>query len=174
MTTKQKKEVAVPTTLTKLKLQDVRVIFFNAIDEGFGTSITIDATNSEVKEKIASWVKANAIGKNAGVPNFKEYSPDDSDEVTIQYSFKLTDFTKFIGLNGLSKEDIGFGAIIDLVASPFFYKNKFGEGISASLSAVLVKEKGKTGADSDLADLIAEYKETSEKEVIEPINAFGK
>lgn len=169
----QKKEVVIPKVLEKLKLQNVKVIFFNSTDEGFGTSITIDATDETVKEKISNWVKTNNIGKETpGVAKFKKYSPEESDEVTIQYNFRINDKTKYMGVDGLTKEDLGFGAVIDLIASPFVYKNKFGEGVSASLSAVLVKEKGKTGADSDLQELLNDMETESPKETIIPIDAF--
>lgn len=169
MTTKQKEKVVIPTVLEKLKLQNCKVIFFNGVDEGFGTSITIDATDEAIKEKISAWVKANKIGKDTpGVAKFKEYTPEESDEVTIQYSFRINDFTKYQGLDGLTKESLGYGAVIDLVANPFPYDNKFGKGVSASLSAVLIKEKGKTGSDADMEDLLSGF-EVEEKETIEPI-----
>ena len=176
MTTKQKAKVAVPAVLTKLKLQNCKVIFFNSVDEGFGTSITIDATSEELQEKIKNWVAENKIGKdNPGVANFKTYKPEEAETETIQYSFKINDYTKYLGIGGLTKEDIGFGAVIDLVANPFVFDNKFGKGVSSSLSAVLVKEKGKTSADSDLAELMADYEgQEKPEETIEPINAFGK
>jgi hypothetical protein len=171
MTIKQKKEVVIPKVLEKLKLQNCSVIFFNGVDEGFGTSITINATSPEVKEKIANWVKANNIGKETpGQAKFKEYSPDESDEVTIQYSFRINDKTKYMGVDGLVKEDLGFGAVIDLIANPFAFDNKFGKGISSSLSAVLIKSKGTTGADADMEDLMSDL--GGPEETIQPIDAF--
>jgi hypothetical protein len=168
----QKKEVVIPKVLEKLKLQNCSVIFYNAVDEGFGTSITINATDPEVKEKISQWVKANNIGKETpGIAKFKEYSPDESDDVTIQYSFRINDFTKYMGVDGLKKEDLGFGAVIDLVANPFAFDNKYGKAVSASLSAVLIKEKGKTGSDSDMQELL-DGMEMEDKKTVEPINAF--
>jgi len=173
MTQKQKAKIEIPKVLEKLKLRDCSVIFFNAVDEGFGTTITINATDQSLQDKISAWVKANSIGKDKpGIANFKKYQPEDSDEVTIQYSFKITDFTKYVGVDGLTKDDIGYGSIIDIIANPFAYKNKFGEGVSASLSAVLVREKGKTGSDADMEDLMADI-EVKPEESIEPINAFG-
>jgi hypothetical protein len=168
----QKKEVVIPKVLEKLKLQNCKVIFFNAVDEGFGTSITIDATDEAVKTKISDWVKANNIGKETpGVAKFKEYSPEESNTVTIQYSFRINDNTKYMGVDGLTKDHLGFGAIIDFVANPFAYDNKFGKGISSSLSAVLVRSKGTTGADEDMNDLMSDIEKPGE--TIEPINAFG-
>lgn len=176
MINKQKQKIATPVetpkVLEKLKLKNLKVIFANLTDEGFGTSITIDATEEDIRDQISNWVKANKIGKETpGVAKFKEYSPEDSDTITIQYSFKINDFTKYMGLDGLTKEDLGYGSVIDLVANPFPYDNKFGKGISSSLSAVLVKEKGKTGADADMESLLEDIDNLPE-ETIEPINAF--
>jgi len=136
----------------KLTLKSVKVIFANLEDEGFGRSITIDVTDEELRDKITAWVSANNIGKkeNAGKPNFKEY------EGKTQYSFKINDYTKFAGLKGLSEKELGFGAMVSLVAQAFEYDNKFGKGTSASLSAVLVEQGRTTGADADLADLLNE------------------
>lgn len=135
----------------KLKLEHVNIVFANLVDDGFGRSLTIDATDKEVRDKIEKWVKVNNIGKGdrAGKPNFKEY------EGKLQYAIKISDFTQFAGLNGLTKENLGYGAVVSLVANAFEYDNKFGRGVSANLSAVLVEERGKTGADADMAELLA-------------------
>lgn len=137
---------------TKLTLRGVEVIFANLEDEGFGRSITIDVTDPETAKAIKNWVEANNIGKadNAGKPNFKDY------EGKKQYAFKINDFTRFAGQNGLSEKDLGFGAKISLVAKAFDYDNKFGKGTSASLSAVLVEQRSSTGADEDLAELLGD------------------
>jgi hypothetical protein len=171
MTNKQKKEVVIPKVLEKLKLQGCKIIFANLTDEGFGTSLTIDVTDKELQDKISAWVKANNIGKETpGIAKFKSYTPEDSEETTIQYAFKVNDFTKFMGVDGLAKEDLGFGAIVDLIANPFPYDNKFGKGISSSLSAVLVKSKGTTGADADMEELMKDI--GGPEETIQPIDAF--
>jgi hypothetical protein len=138
--------------MEKLKLEHVSIVFANLVDDGFGRSLTIDATDKEVHEKITKWVKDNNIGKGdkAGIPNFKEY------EGRKQYAIKISDFTQFAGLNGLTKDNLGFGAKVSLVANAFEYDNKFGKGCSANLSAVLVEERAKTGADADMAELMSE------------------
>lgn len=135
---------------TKITLRDVEVVFANLVDDGFGKSITIDATNKDTKAAITKWVKENNIGKGdkAGKPNFKEY------EGKEQYSFKMNDYTRFAGLNGLSEKDLGFGARISLVANAFPYDNKFGKGIGGSLSAVVVEKRASTSADADLEELM--------------------
>lgn len=135
---------------TKLKLEHVSIVFANLVDDGFGRSLTIDVTDKEVRDKVEKWVKTNKIGKGdkAGIPNFKEY------EGRTQYAIKISDFTQFAGLNGLTKDNLGFGAKVSLVANAFEYDNKFGKGVSANLSAVLVEERAKTGADADMAELL--------------------
>lgn len=139
---------------TKLKLEHASIVFANLVDDGFGRSLTIDVTDKEVRDKIEKWVKYNNIGKGdkAGKPNFKEY--EGKNGKTTQYAIKISDFTQFAGLNGLTKENLGFGAKVSLVAQAFEYDNKFGKGVSANLSAVLVEERAKTGADADMAELL--------------------
>lgn len=151
---------------TKLKLNNVKVIFANLVDEGFGTSITIDVTNPEIQEKITKWVKDNNIGKspNAGIPNFKKYQPEDADEV-VQYSFKLnmpvegkkTVPTKFVGVNGLAVKDLGYGAEISLIANAFLVDNKFMKGTTSSLQAVLITKKGESGGEEAVKELLEDF-----------------
>lgn len=138
--------------LTKLTLKNVNVIFANLVDEGFGCSITIDCTDEAIQKAITDWVKENNIGKGdkAGKANIKEY------EGKKQYSFKINDYTQFAGRDGLTKDNLGFGSKISLVAQAFEYDNKFGKGISASLSAVLVESRAVTGADEDLQSLLGD------------------
>jgi len=133
---------------TKITLRGVEIIFANLEDEGFGRSLTIDATDPATKKAITEWVKTNKIGKDTpGVPKFKEY------EDRVQYSFKINDSTRFAGNNGLSEKDLGFGAKVSLTANSFEYDNKFGKGVSASLSAVLVEGRARTSADDDMQQL---------------------
>ena len=153
---------------TKLKLQNVKVVFYNPEDEGFGTSITIDATDAKVKEQIADWVKTNNIGKDEpGVPKFKEYTSEKTGETTIQFAFKINDYTKYAGLNGLSEKDLGYGAVIDLIAQAFEYNNKFTGGktrVGQSVSAIVVKSAATSGADADLAELLGDLGEEEPEE----------
>lgn len=155
----------------KIKLGGMKVIFANLVDEGFGKSITVDVTEEKYQKAITDWVKANNIGKgaNAGKPNFKEYTKDGN--TTVQYSFKINDNTRFAGLNGLSEQNLGYGATIALVAQAFDYDNKFGKGTSASLSAVVVEKGATTGADADLSDLLSEHGATPSES---PTHEFNK
>ncbi len=142
--------------MDKIKLSNVKVIFANLKDEGFGKSLTIDATNPETQEAIKTWVRDNMIGKSTpGEVKFKEYQPEGGDK-TIQYAFKINDYTKFIGLNGLTIDDLGYGAEVSLMAQSFSYDNKFGKGTSASLTAVLIMKAVRTSADDDIEELLSE------------------
>lgn len=151
----------------KLKLKNVKVVFFNPTDEGFGTSITIDCTNPEVKKQIEEWVSENKIGKdNPGVANIKEYTAE-SGETTLQFAFKINDYTKYAGINGLGKDDIGYGATIDLIAQAYTYNNKFTGGkdrVGQSASAIVVRSGASTGGDADLAELLGDLGEEPEGE----------
>jgi hypothetical protein len=140
---------------TKIKLTNVKIIFANFKDEGFGTNITIDATNPEVQEAIKKWVKDNNIGKGdkAGVANFKEYKSEDADTI-IQYTFKHNKYTKFIATNAEFNEDmLGYGAEISLIANSFPVDNKFMKGNSSALLAVKVIKPKTSGADDAVKEL---------------------
>lgn len=135
----------------KIYLKNVKVIFVSLQDEGFGRSVTIDATDKDVQKGISDWVKANKIGKDhPGEANFKTY------EEVIQYGFRLNDKTKFVYTSGTKEGDLGYGSTISLAANSFEYNNKFGKGVSASVSAIVVEKAATTGADDDLAELLGD------------------
>lgn len=154
---------------TKLKLKNVKVVFFNPEDEGFGTSITIDCTNEETKKQIVDWVKENNIGKETpGEAKIKEYTNENTGETTLQYAFKVNDYTKYAGINGLTKDDLGYGAVIDLIAQAYTYNNKFTSGkdrVGQSASAIVVRSGATTGGDADLNELLGEIGEEPEEEI---------
>lgn len=116
----------------EILLSHVNVIFADIEDKGFGRSITIDA--GEVKPQIEAWVKENNI--NGGVAKFKEYTDKDG-KITTQYTFKISDYTQ---IEGKESTEIGYGAVVNLIAGAYDYDNKFGKGTSASLKAVYVIE----------------------------------
>lgn len=131
-----------------IQLFDVKVIFADLEDRGFGRNIVIDATEPVIQEEISAWVKANNI--NGGEAKFKDYTTKDGVE-TKQYTFKLSNYTQFGGDNNLDEKSIGYGAIINLLASAYDYDNKFGKGTSASLRAVYVKEGATKSALSEIS-----------------------
>ena len=160
--------------MEKLKLTNVEVVFASLKDEGFGTSLTLKVTPEMEKEITAFW-KKNNIGNDKtviGVPSIKDY------EGTKQINLKINDKTAFAGVNGLSKDDLGFGCRINCFVNAFEYNNKFTKGktyVGASISAVVVTEGRKTGADADLSDLLNEVNgesslPPSEKFVDEKVN----
>ena len=153
---------------TKIKLKDVKVIFYNEEDSGFGRSITIDATDEAIKKQITEWVERNKIGKDEpGVPKFKEYTNEKTGETTVQFAFKINDYTKYAGINGLGQKDIAYGSHIDLIANSFEYSNKFTGGktrVGQSVSAIVVRTAGVTGNDEDLANLLSEFGDEASEE----------
>ena len=120
-----------------IQLFDVKVIFADLEDRGYGRNIVIDVTDPETQKAISEWVKENNI--NGGEAKFKEYTTKDGEE-TKQYTFKLSNYTQFGGKDTLDEKALGYGAIINLLASAYDYNNKFGKGTSAALRAVYVKE----------------------------------
>ena len=120
-----------------IQLFDVKVIFVDLEDRGFGRNIVIDATEQATQDAITMWVKDNNI--NGGEAKFKDYTTKDGVE-TKQYTFKLSKYTEFGGRDNLDEKALGYGAIVNLLASAYDYNNKFGKGTSASLRAVFIKE----------------------------------
>ncbi len=139
----------------KLKVVNAEIVFANLKDEGFGTSLTIKVT-PEIEKQLTDFYAKNKIGNEKtviGVPTLKEY------EGAKQFSAKINESTKFAGLNGLTVENLGFGAIVNFFLNAFEYNNKFTKGktfVGASVSAVVILEGRKTGADADLAELLGD------------------
>jgi hypothetical protein len=153
-----KKEKPTGTAQNKIKVVNAEVIFANLIDEGFGTSLTIKLT-PELEKQITEFWKTNNIGNEKtviGEPNIKEY------EGTRQLSLKINEHTKFAGLNGLTTDNLGFGARVNFFLNAFEYSNKFTRGktyTGASISAVVILEGKRTGADADLSDLLNDLRD---------------
>lgn len=131
-----------------IQLFDVKVIFADLEDRGFGRNIVIDATDQATQDAISMWVKDNNI--NGGKAHFKDYTTKDGEE-TKQYTFKISEYTQFGGDNNLDEKSIGYGATINLLAKAYDYDNKFGKGTSASLRAVYVKEGAVKSALSEIS-----------------------
>ena len=149
----EKEKAAESEVRSKIKVVNAEVVFANLTDEGFGTSITIKLT-PELEKQISDFWKANNIGNEKtviGEPNIKDY------EGTRQLSLKINEHTKFAGIKGLTTDNLGFGARINFFLNAFEYNNKFTRGktyIGASISAVVILEGRRTGADADLSDLL--------------------
>ena len=121
-----------PENKKELILKHVPIVFADTEDKGFGKSITIDA--GEFKDVIEKWVKDNNI--NGGVAKFKEYTNKEG-ITTLQYNFKISKYTE---IDGKDSTELGFGAVINLIASAYDYDNQFGKGTSASLRLIFVVE----------------------------------
>lgn len=122
-------------------IKNAKVIFADLEDKGYGRNITIEVTD-EIKKQIEDWVKANNI--NGGKANFKTYTNKNTNETTTQYTFKFSKFTEIA--SNIDKDEgygLRWGAVINLQARAFEYDNKFGKGISASLSGVYVVRPAK-------------------------------
>ena len=160
---------------TKIKLKNVKVVFYNDVDEGFGTSITIDCTDEAVKKQIVDWVKENNIGKETpGEAKIKEYTNERTGETTNQYAFKINEYTKHAGINGLTEKDLGYGAKIDIIAQAYTYSNKFTAGkdrVGQSASAIVIRSGASAGNDADLNELLGELSE--EDEATEDVKVDG-
>lgn len=131
-------------------LSHVNVIFSELVDKGYGRNITIDATDAGIKKQIEEWCAANKV--NGGKAKFKEYTNEKDGKTTIQYTFKLSEYTQISGKDGLSEKDLGYGSVINLQARAFEYENKFGKGISASLDGIFVIEPAKNTVMSNIAE----------------------
>lgn len=144
------------TDSSTLILKDVKVLFANFEDKGYGRSITIDASDKAVQDAITKWVSDNKIGlivkgRNAneatydGKPKFTDYNG------TIQYSFKLAkeDNPAFkTEIEGKTLKDVRYTAHINLVARAFYYDNNFGSGVSQVIDAICLV-KAPEGIDKD-------------------------
>ena len=135
----------------KLVLKNCKVVFSNLVDEGFGTSITIEVDERNEKQIRDFW-KSENIGNEKtviGEPNVKEY------EGKKQLALKTNDRTKIAKIS--DECELGWGATIDVVINSFAYNNKFTKGktyTGASISAVVILDGKRTGADADLSDLL--------------------
>lgn len=130
--------------MEKLILKGAKVLFIEINDKDFGSSITIDVTNPEVRSAIESYYASEGL-----TPKFKDYTNKNTGEVTKQYSIKLATFVKIQDEAGneytldevegkLAQIKLAFGAEVNLAIRSYEYDNKFGQGKSASVSALKV------------------------------------
>ena len=99
----------------------------------------------------------NNVGKNGdakrGIANVKQYTNEETGETTDQYTIKFNEHTKFAGLNGLSQNDLGYNAVVNIIANCYDY-TKFGGGTAISASAIVVKQGAASNNDADLEELL--------------------
>lgn len=140
--------------MSKLTLRGTEIVFTTLVDGDFKRSITIKVSEDNAK-LIRDYWKAENIGNGKSVkigePNFKDY------EGTTQLLIPFNDVTKFHYLDGLTSNDLGFGAKCDMMVNSFEYNNKFTKGKTykgVSISAVIITKGRSTGADADLEELL--------------------
>lgn len=146
----------------KIKLTNCKVLFHTKEGDEkakeFGTSITIDVTDTDVRQRIVDFYKENKVGKNGdpnkGVAKITPWTNDKTGETVHQFTVKYNKNTKFGGLNGLSQEDIVRGSRVNLIASAYPY-SKYGGGIAVSLSAVIVTSAGSNN-EADFNELMGD------------------
>lgn len=151
----------------KLKLSGCKVVFYDTIEEaakkGFKPSFTVELTDEQVKE-VNDFYAENKIGKN-GDPNkgkspVKQYTNEKTGKTTNQVTVKYGDKTQWAGVNGLSQEDMGYGAVVNLIISAFEYSIYTG-GIGARASAVVLTSGAGSGSE-DLAELMSDLGEDTD------------
>lgn len=142
----------------KLILKDVKLLFVEIKDKDFGSSITIDVTEDNLRKAIEEYYKAEGI-----TPKFKDYTNKETGVTTKQYSVKLASFVTVLDEAGAEYDldaletkarDIKFtfGSHVNVAIRAYEYDNKFGKGKSASATAVKIVK----GVDlkDDMADLM--------------------
>ena len=149
----EKENYIMENDVKAIVLKNVTVLFSELADKGYGRSITIDATDPAIQKAINAWVKTNNI--KGGEPKYKEYV-NKNKKTTLQYNFKISDYTKISGrtVDGKTygESELGYNAKINLQARAYNYKNKFGEGVSASLDGIFVLEPAQNTVMSNIAE----------------------
>lgn len=159
----------------KIKLTDAKVVFYTGPEdekaEEFGTSITIALTPAQ-KSQIEAFCKENNVGKkndpSRGIANIKQYTNEETGETTDQYTIKFNDHTQFAGLNGLGQNDLGYGAIVNVIANCYDY-TKFGGGTAVSASAIVVKQGASSNNAADLEELLNDLGEEATEDTSSPV-----
>lgn len=137
--------------MESLTLKNVKVLFTEFENPNFGSSLTLDVTDDEVRKSIEDFYKKNSINK--GVAKIKDYTNPETKETTKQFTIKIAEFVELVPENG-SRDDalkgireiaslardikFGRGAIINVAIRSYEYNNSFGAGVSASAVAVVI------------------------------------
>lgn len=144
--------------MDKLIIKDAKVLFVEIKDADFGSSITIDVNDENMRKDIEQYFNAEGL-----TPKFKEYTNKETGETTKQFSIKLATFVKVqdeagneYNLDELEKHQrdakLAYGSKVNIAIRSYDYNNKFGQGKSASAVAIKIT-KGAEFKD-DMADLL--------------------
>lgn len=162
----------------KLKLSNCKVLFYNAPGsedaKKYGQTFTIDLSE-EQREYIRDFWKTNNVGKssnpNRGTANIKEYTNPKTGETTHQLTLKYTDKTQWAGKDGLCQDDMGFGAVINLIGNAYDYTDYSG-GTAVGISAVVLTKGATKGTESALDELMSDIGEEITEDVDAPVVPF--
>ena len=134
----------------ELIIKHANIIFTEFEDKGFGQNITIDVTDPTIRGEIQNWITANNI--NGGKMKIKEYTSKDG-VTTQQFQIKLSKFLKISGKDSSwTQQQIGYGAVVNLILRAFEYNNKFGTGISFAVNNIFIVEPAKDTSLSKIAE----------------------
>jgi hypothetical protein len=131
----------------ELTLKHITVLFTELEDKGFGRNITIDATDDSIRSQIEEWANANDI-----TIRIKDYKTKSGD-VVKQCQIKLSKFIRIAGKESAwGENNLGYGAIINMIVSAYEYDNKFGKGKSCSISNIFILEPAKNSKMDSIAE----------------------
>lgn len=134
----------------ELIIKHANIIFTEFEDKGFGQNITIDVTDPTIRGEIQNWITANNI--NGGKMKIKEYTSKEG-VTTQQFQIKLSKFLKIAGKDSSwSQQQIGYGAVVNLILRAFEYNNKFGTGTSFAVNNIFIVEPAKDTSLSKIAE----------------------
>lgn len=134
----------------ELIIKHANIIFTEFEDKGFGQNITIDVTDPTIRGEIQNWITANNI--NGGKMKIKEYTSKEG-VTTQQFQMKLSKFLKIAGKDSTwGQQQIGYGAVVNLILRAFEYNNKFGTGISFAVNNIFIVEPAKDTSLSKIAE----------------------
>lgn len=125
--------------MEELIIKNVKIVFADLEDKGFGRNIVIDASDKELQDLITDFYKAEKVGD--GKPKFKKYTDKDGKE-TIQFTIKLSDYTEIEGKGDLGAKDLRWGATVNVLVRTYEWDNKFGKGVSAFANSIYIVEGG--------------------------------
>lgn len=155
----------------KLKLSNCKVLFYNAPGsedaKKYGQTFTINL-NEEQQKYINEFWKTNNVGKasdpNRGTPRIKQYTNEKTGETTHQLTLKYTNKTQWAGKDGLSQDDMGYGAVINLIGNAYDYFD-YGSGTAIGISAVVLTKGASKGTEDALDELLSDIGEDTTEEV---------
>lgn len=131
----------------ELTIKHAKVLFTELEDKGFGINITIDVTDASLNDLITSWAKENGV-----TIKIKDYTNKEGN-VVKQCQLKLSKFIRFGSKdNQYTEQNLGYGAIINMILNTYEYNNKFGSGRTASITNIFIVEPAKNSKMDSIAE----------------------